>query len=183
VAGFVDVLLRGLALCGQAVAIGGVFFAALLLRPASRENPAARSRLARSLALTAGGAIVVAGAQALSQAVQLSVLGDAAAGWPLGRSRARATSGRASPGSSRAPGWSPDAWPCEASGPSAMVGRARGFTVALGAGSAWMSHAAGRLGPEPFSWSWTRCTQLGAGVWIGGLLHLMVSDAPPSAAR
>src|SRR5439155_1362208 len=41
-------------------------------------------RLARSLALTAGGAIVVTGAQALSQAVQLSVLGDAAAGWPLG---------------------------------------------------------------------------------------------------
>jgi len=43
VAGFVDVLLRGLALCGQAIAIGGVVFAALLLRPAVRQDAAVRA--------------------------------------------------------------------------------------------------------------------------------------------
>ena len=82
-AGFVDVLLRGLALCGQALAVGGVCFALLLLRPASSEDPAERRRLVRSLVLTAVGAIVVAGAQALTQTIQLSVLGDARTGWPF----------------------------------------------------------------------------------------------------
>ena len=73
-AGFVDVLLRGLALCGQSIAVGGVCFALLLLRAASSEDAAARRRLVRGLMLTAAGALVVAGAQALSQTVQLSVL-------------------------------------------------------------------------------------------------------------
>ena len=39
-AGFLDVLLRGLALCGQALVIGGVLFALIVLRPAARERPA-----------------------------------------------------------------------------------------------------------------------------------------------
>ena len=82
-AGFLDVLLRGLALCGQSIAVGGVCFALLLLRPASSADPAARRRLVRSLLLTAAGAVVVASAQALSQTIQLSVLGDARTGWPF----------------------------------------------------------------------------------------------------
>ena len=82
-AGFVDVLLRGLALCGQAVAIGGVLFAVLLLRPSLVERGPARARLTRSLWLTGMGAAVVAGAQMLSLGVQLSVLGDGAGGWPI----------------------------------------------------------------------------------------------------
>jgi hypothetical protein len=49
VAGFVDVLLRGLALCGQAVAIGGVLFALLLLRPALADGGAPGGGLVRSL--------------------------------------------------------------------------------------------------------------------------------------
>jgi len=183
VAGFVDVLLRGLALCGQAVSVGGVFFAALLLRPTSREDPAARSRLARSLALTAGGAIVVAGAQALSQAVQLSVLGDAAAGWPLGAiagtSYFRASLARIVACAGLVAG-------CVAL--ARRPDRLRwwvalgGFTVALGAGSAWTSHAAGRLGPRALLLVVDALHQLAAGVWIGGLLHLMVSAAPRAAA-
>jgi len=39
VAGFADVLLRGLALCGQAAAIGGVLFALVVLKPALRPRP------------------------------------------------------------------------------------------------------------------------------------------------
>ena len=34
-AGFIDVLLRGMALCGQAAAIGGVLFALLVVKPAA----------------------------------------------------------------------------------------------------------------------------------------------------
>jgi hypothetical protein len=147
VAGFVDVLLRGLALCGQAVAIGGVLFALLLLRPAPPEGAAARSRLARSLTLTAIGAAVVAGAQLLSLGVQLSVLS-----WPLaevadtsffraGTVRILACAGLVvgclvlARRPDRRPWW------------IALAA----LTVLLGVGSAWTSHAAGRVGPRAAS--------------------------------
>jgi len=173
VAGFVDVLLRGLALCGQAVAVGGVLFALLLLRPTLSEGGPARARLARSLTLTAVGAAVVAAAQALSLIVQLLVLADATAGWPIAAvadtSFFRAGLVRISScvvlvvgcvTLARRPerrGW----WIALAA-----------FTVLLGAGSAWTSHAAGRLGPRAALLVLDALHQLAAGAWIGGLLHL-----------
>jgi putative copper resistance protein D len=178
VAGFVDVLLRGLALCGQAVAIGGVLFALMQLRPALPEGAPARSSLARSLALTAMGAAVVAAAQLLSLAVQLSVLAGAGSSWPLaevartsffcaGAVRILACAGLVigCGALARRPdrrGW----WIALA-----------GLTVALGIGTAWTSHAAGRLGPRAGLLVLDALHQLAAGVWIGGLLHLILVGA------
>ena len=54
-AGFVDVLLRGLALCGQAAAIGGVLFALIVLRPALLRRPELSPLLGRLLILVAAG--------------------------------------------------------------------------------------------------------------------------------
>jgi putative copper resistance protein D len=175
VAGFVDVLLRGFALCGQAVAIGGVLFALLLLRPALAEGGPARSRLSRNLALTAIGAGVVAGAQMLSLIVQILVLGDTTGGVPVGEvmgtsffraglSRILACVGIlvGCAALSKRPerqGW----WIALAA-----------LTVLLGVGSAWTSHAAGRLGPRALLLSLDAVHQVAAGVWIGGLLHLTV---------
>jgi copper resistance protein D len=173
VAGFVDVLLRGLALCGQAIAIGGAAFALLLLRPTLSEGGSARSRLVRSLTLTAIGAAVVAGAQLLSLGVQLSVLGASAGGWPLaevagtsyfcaGVVRILACVGLAAGCAVLAK--RPDrlrSW--------VALG---GLAVLLGAGSAWTSHAAARLGPRTGLLTLDALHQLAAGVWIGGLLHL-----------
>jgi len=177
VAGFVDVLLRGLALCGQSIAVGGVCFALLLLRPGSSEA-AARQRLARSLMLTAGGAIVVAGAQALSQTVQLSVLGDARTGWPFAEVAAtsyfRASLARIVACAGLVAGCVALAKrPDRAGWWIALVG----FTLLLGTASAWTSHAAGRLGPRAFLLVLDALHQLAAGVWVGGILHLIVSGA------
>ena len=172
-AGFVDVLLRGLALCGQAVAIGGVLFALLLLRPALPEGGPARSRLARSLALTAIGAAVVAGAQLLSLGVQLSVLGAAGSGWPIAEV-ARTSFFRA--GVLRVLACAGLVIGCVVL--ARRPHRLRwwitlaGLTVLLGVGSAWTSHAAGRLGPRAGLLILDALHQLAAGVWIGGLLHL-----------
>jgi putative copper resistance protein D len=176
VAGFLEVLLRGLALCGQAIAVGGVVFAALLLRSARRDGGELASRLGRCLGVTAAGAGIVALAQLLSLAIQLTVLRDATGGWPLaelvgtsyfraGLTRIVACAGLLAgacalarrPGRS---GW----W-------LALVG----FTALLGLGSAWTSHAAGRLGPRAFLLLLDALHQVAAGVWIGGLLHLTVS--------
>src|SRR5262245_16382559 len=81
-AGFAAVLLRGLALSGQAVAIGGVLFAIVVLRPATRARPALVPLLGRSRRLIAVGAGVAAVAQALSLTTQLSQLADER-GWPF----------------------------------------------------------------------------------------------------
>ena len=172
-AGFVDVLLRGLALCGQAIAIGGVLFAILLLRPALAEGAAARARLTKSLRLTAIGAAVVGGAQLLSLGVQLSVLGDAVGGWPLAEV-ARTSFFRA--GAVRILACAGLVIGC-----LALVRRPErrswwlalaGLTIVLGVGSAWTSHAAGRLGPRAVLLVLDALHQLAAGAWIGGLLHL-----------
>ena len=148
-AGFVDVLLRGLALCGQAVAVGGVLFAAMLLRPALRDGAAARRHLAKSLSLTAAGAIVVAGAQVLSLGIQLSVLHAATAGWPLAEI---ASTSYFRAGAARIVACAGLIAGCVALArrPEPLRGwiALAGFTVLLGVGSAWTSHAAGRLGPR-----------------------------------
>jgi copper resistance protein D len=183
VAGFVDVLLRGLALCGQAVAIGGVLFALLLLRPTLGEGGAARARLVRSLWLTALGAAVVAVAQGLSLGVQLSVLGDAAGGWPIaevsrtsffraGIVRILACVGLVVGCAALAKRPEPRLW---------WIALA-GLTVLLGAGSAWTSHAAGRLGPRAVLLILDALHQLAAGVWIGGLLHLTIAASSRAEA-
>ncbi|HKA64023.1 MAG TPA: hypothetical protein VKH83_16420, partial [Methylomirabilota bacterium] len=81
-AGFLDVLLRGLILSAQAVAVGGVCYILLVLRPfGSRpvQDPATRSRSLRLIAL---GAMVLAIGQTLALASELYVLLHDAV-WPL----------------------------------------------------------------------------------------------------
>src|SRR5262249_58806118 len=68
-----DVLLRGLALCGQALAVGGVFFGLLILRPAARAD-ARWAAEPRTLLLIAAGAAAVVMAQGLSVSLQLGSL-------------------------------------------------------------------------------------------------------------
>ena len=65
-AGFLDVLLRGLALCGQALVIGGVLFALIVLRPAARERPVSGLSCGARGCSSPFGAAGAATAQALS---------------------------------------------------------------------------------------------------------------------
>jgi len=82
VAGFIDVLLRGMALCGQAAAIGGVLFALLVVKPAARERPELSALLGRLLVLIAVGALAVTVGQLLALGVQQVVLA-ADTTWPI----------------------------------------------------------------------------------------------------
>ena len=81
-AGFIDVLLRGLALCGQAAAIGGVLFALLVVRPALRERSELSPILGRLLALIALGGLAVIVGQVSTLGVQQVLLAEEN-GWPL----------------------------------------------------------------------------------------------------
>lgn len=174
-AGFVDVLLRGWALCGQAVAVGGVVWVLLLLRPAVRERPALAPLLGRSLVVIALGAAVVAAAQLASLTVQLGQLrGDG--GWPVREILAttffRAVAARivaclgligvavaARRGVERA-------------GPALVA-----CALVLVASATWLSHAAARPGPRALLLTLDAVHQLAAGVWIGGLVHLLAAAA------
>jgi copper resistance protein D len=82
VAGFLDVLLRGLILAAQAVAVGGVCFMLLVLRPFGSRPVQDFATRSRSLVLIAASAIVLAVGQTLALASELYVLLHDAV-WPL----------------------------------------------------------------------------------------------------
>jgi putative copper resistance protein D len=168
VAGFVDVILRGLALTGQAVAIGGVLFAFFVLRARPGE-----AGLVRVWTLVTAGAAVVAVAQAGMLALLTGAL-DAPTGTLAARLMAtqyfRATVARAlaavvlviaALAVRRAPRvgtW----WPLLLGGSMAMV-----------ISAAWTSHAAARLDHRASLLALDAVHQVAASAWIGGLLCLI----------
>ena len=173
-AGFLDVLLRGLILSSQAVAVGGVCFVLLVLRPFDRgAGPAGPSR---SLLLIAIGAAVLAAGQALAMASELYVLLHDAI-WPLLAavetlyvqvSLVRIAAGvalaicalrlRADRGEGRG------LW-------AALVLLAA-VVVAVAPGT---SHAAARLESRRILLVLDGAHQLAAMVWVGGLVHLVAA--------
>jgi putative copper resistance protein D len=174
VSGFVDVILRGLALGAQAIAIGGVAFVLFVLMPAAGDAETAALRR-RALAITALAATALAAIQLLLIALLLGVLGGGD-GWPLaavaqtsyfwaGAVRivacavVMAFAGRAARGAAGAA--------------TAPVLVALALVLALSA--AWLSHAAARLGGRALLLAIDSVHQLAAGVWIGGLVHLVAA--------
>ena len=176
--GFLDVVLRGLALSGQAIVIGGMFFAVLVLLPASRQEATWAGRERRTLLLVAIGAAIVILAQATSVALQLGTLvhelgSPVEAALVTGYFRASiakiviaalvvavslAIRRRRDPR---------QGWPIVI-----------GLGVLLALGAAWTSHAAARLEHRAPLLALDALHQLAAGVWIGGLLHLIVAASP-----
>ena len=174
-AGFIDVLLRGLALCGQAAAIGGVLFALVVLRPGARERPELSALLHRLLALIVVGALAVSAGQLLTLGVQQVVLAHDHA-WPV---REVLTTAYFEASVLRV-------LACIAliAGALRLMRRpdSRGwwaamavFTVALAAGSAAISHAAARLEHGGVLRFFDGLHQYAASVWVGGLMHLSLA--------
>ena len=173
-AGFLDVLLRGLALCGQAVAVGGVCFAVLVLRPTARVEPAWQGRERRTLVLVAVGAAAVIVARVLAVVVQLTALGDET-GWPI-RAALDTDYVRASVLKSLI---------CLGIMVTALILRRRsapaGWPVLVGLSllmplvGAWTSHAAARLLHRGPLLALDTLHQLATAVWVGGLLHLVAA--------
>ena len=171
-AGFIDVVLRGLALCGQAAAIGGVLFALLVLRPAVRQRPELSPLLGRLLIFVATGAATVTAGQILALTVQQAVLANGHA-WPirevLGTAYVQASVVRvlvclaliAGALRLRRRPDAPGAW-------TVMVA----LTVTLAATAAAISHAAARLEHGGALLGLDAAHQYAASAWVGGLIHL-----------
>jgi putative copper resistance protein D len=176
--GFLDVVLRGLALAAQAVALGGVAF--LLVAVGGETGRVAAWARARSAALAGGAALALAAVQALLLALHVSALaGDGT--WPVGLAM---TTGFFQAGAARA---------LAALGLAAAVrrlgrggrGGSRAACVALGltvtGAAAWMSHAAGRLEHRAVLLGLDAAHQAAAAVWLGGLAHLAATAVRPAA--
>ncbi len=173
-AGFLDVILRGFVLCGQAIALGGVIWTLLLLRPAVATRPALAALRPRCLKATQAGALIVAGGQFLALVVESVVLADAGATLAaiVATTYFQTSIVRIGAGIVLLAG--------------VAVVRRRGdgaagwlTTIAGAAGllacAAWTSHAAARMGPRAVLLTLDALHQLAASVWVGGLVQLVVA--------
>ena len=173
-AAFLDVILRGLALSGQAIAVGGVVFALLVLGPAAPSGalPKVWRRLWTLVALGASG---VAIAQAASLGILVAALGGEAT-WSLRELAATiyvqaslvrilaaaglAVAAVAARDRGRLGGW----W-----------GLLLGTALIVGVSGAWTSHSAARLEHRGVLMALDALHQLAAAAWIGGLVHLVAT--------
>ena len=185
-AGFLDVLLRGLGLIALSAAVGGVAYALVVLRALSTRAAAGPEALGPVGGLVALGALLLA----LSRAVVLFVLHP----WVLADADGR---------------WPVTDFVATAFGRASLVGIALALVLAVMAArlrrrpaaradwigaaaiallvlanSAWLAHAVSRLeGRGPLMLA-TVFHQAGAVIWMGGLMHLARSwraPLPPGA--
>lgn len=187
-AGFLDVLLRGVGLIALCAAVGGLAYAVVVLRVLAPGPPPAwaTDALRRLLGLIARGAAVLA----VSRAVVLLilhpwVLADAAGRWPVGEFVATsfgqasvvgialavalaAAAARLRPRPEHRAGW--------------LLALALGLAILVN--SAWLAHAVSRLQDRAALMTVTVLHQAGAVLWLGGLMHLARSwrtPLPPAA--
>jgi putative copper resistance protein D len=169
VTAFADVLLRGLNLSGQAIAIGGVAFALIVVWPGSR-------RVWLLLALGAAGVVVTQCLLLMTLSIALGPAPD----WQalLAASYVRASALRILAGIGLVVG--------------ALLSPARvrlrwsvviGSALALIIAGTWTSHAAARSGHRATLMALDALHQLGAAVWVGGLAHLLVAALVPAEQR
>jgi putative copper resistance protein D len=178
VAGLIDVLLRGLALVGGSLALGGVAFLFLVLRDAPVADEV------RSLRLLALGAALVVFAQIGMMAGALAALGANGAGWPLaayldtaaarlGLARAglAAVAVALALGLARWRGCRPAWW--------ILVPA----TIAMVVVAAGLSHALGRLSDRAALFALDAVHQVTGLAWVGGLVHLYAYGTRRSTDR
>ena len=170
-AGFIDVLLRGLALCGQAMAIGGVLFALIVLRPAVRERPGLAPLLRRSRLLIALGAAAAAVAQTLSLTTQVHQLADER-GWPLREILTTAYFEASLVRIAACLGLIIVCWLGRRDGGRGGWWALLALSAVLAVGSALTSHAAGRVSHRGLLLGLDGLHQVAVAAWVGGLVHL-----------
>jgi putative copper resistance protein D len=180
---FLDVLLRGAILSGQALVLGGLVFGLLILLPLARRETDPAPFLRPTLRLAALGAAGVAAAQALSLILQTGSLADER-GWPLsglirtpflGASLVRVVAALGVIAACRFLVKRPRA----GAGWAALTGLA----LALVGGSAWLSHAAARLESRGVLIGLDALHQIAAAVWVGGLVHLFAATRRAEGTR
>jgi putative copper resistance protein D len=174
-AGFLDVLLRGFGTVGLSAAVGGLVYVLFVLRPAPGTGALVAAARGRALTLIGTGALVVAGAQALLiLVIHPWALADESGRWPL-REFLTTEFGLAGLGRVALALLLLAAARWIRRGPD-TAGRwavAVGLGVLLMANAAWLAHAVSRLHDRAPLMVGTVLHQLGAVLWVGGIIHLV----------
>ena len=172
-AGFLDVLLRGFGTIGLAAAVGGLVYLRLVLRPPAGAGGLLAAARGRALGLIATGALLVAGAELLLLLlVHPWALAEESGRWPLAEflTTEFGLAGLGRIGLALA---------LAAAARRMRAGRSGSWAVAICLGvllmgnAAWLAHAVSRLQDRGPLMVGTVLHQLGAVVWVGGLLHLV----------
>jgi copper resistance protein D len=174
-AGFLDVLLRGFGTVGLASAVGGLAYILLVLRPDPGAGGLAGAARDRAVGLIEAGALLVAATTALLLlVVHPWALADETGRWPL---RDFLTTHFGLAGLGRVTlALLLVAAVRGVRGGAATRARwvlAVGLGLLLMANAAWLAHAASRLHERAPLMVVTVLHQLGAVVWVGGLIHLV----------
>jgi copper resistance protein D len=175
-AGFVDVLLRGLILVLTSIALGGVAWLRFVLRAEPHVKPAGPTALAlRIVGVAAAGA---AAAQATVLVVSLGALGSVHGDWPFAQFVTTTFALTATARVLWALAVAALAWSMarRAAPRGAWTALAAGATV-LVASSAVLSHAVARLESRSVLLALDAAHQVAAAVWVGGLAHLTLYAA------
>jgi putative copper resistance protein D len=174
--GFVDVILRGLALVCGSLVLGGVVWLRFVLRAEAHAKPDAASRVA--LRVVGASAVAAATTQIALMLVALAALADAHGTWPIAlyfdTAFARVATLRAALGV----GMAGLAFTLarRPAGPLAWGALLAGATVLVGA-SAVLSHAVARVEGRALLLLLDAVHQVAAAVWVGGLAHLLIHYA------
>jgi len=174
-AGFLDVLLRGFGTVGLAAAVGGLAYILLVLRPEPGAGGLAGAARDRAVRLIEAGALLVAATTALLLlVVHPWALADETGRWPL-RDFLTTHFGLAGLGRVTLALLLVAAVRGVRGGAAtrARWALAVGLGLLLMANAAWLAHAASRLHERAPFMVVTVLHQLGAVVWVGGLIHLV----------
>ncbi|HET8577983.1 MAG TPA: CopD family protein [Methylomirabilota bacterium] len=174
-AGFLDVLLRGVGLAGLSAAVGGLAYAVLVLGALGTPSPLGRAALGSALRLIALGAGVVAAAQAvLLFVIHPWALVDANGHWPVGEflntEIGRAGLLRVLLGGALG---AAAIWLGRRPASRRRWAAAALLAALLMLNAAWLAHAVSRLHDRAPLMAVTVLHQLGAVIWVGGLIHLV----------
>src|SRR5882724_9109308 len=173
-AGFVDVVLRGLILVLTSVALGGVAWLRFVLRAEPHVKPDAPTTLAlHAIAAAAAGAAL---AQAAVVLVGLGAVADAHGAWPLAAFFETTFALTASARIVLAIAVAALALTLSRRAASGTVWGALAVTaLLLVASSAVVSHAVARVEWRAPLMALDAAHQVAAALWIGGLAHLVLS--------
>jgi putative copper resistance protein D len=172
-AGFLDVLLGGFGTIGLAAALGGLVYLRLVLWPPAGAGGLVAAARGRALTLIAAGALIAGGAELLMLLlVHPWALAEESGRWPLREFLATefglAGLGRVGLALALA---AATRWMRRGGDVAWVVAVCLG--VLLMANAAWLAHAVSRLHDRGPLMVGTVLHQLGAMIWVGGLLHLL----------
>ena len=170
-ADFLDTLLRGAALAGVSLVLGGVAWALWVLGPWRPGVPEAAVRLA--VRLVGAGAAVIAAAQGLLIALKAGALAEAFGPGAVAGFAATLHFGAAAARVALAAAVGVAAlWLHRAPASMARWAAMTALAALLAASGAWLMHATGRLDDRPTLMALTVIHQIAAAVWAGGIAQL-----------